>query len=133
LVAKLLTDMPGASEYFLGSVVSYSNAVKQSAVGVRGDSLAVHGAVSEQVAREMAEGGRNTLATDYCVSVTGIAGPHGGTAEKPVGLVYISIAGPAGVAVREFHFGSDWPREAIRMRTALMALDLLRRTLLQAG
>jgi nicotinamide-nucleotide amidase len=136
LIGKYLTDTPGSSRYFLGGVVSYSNAAKQHLLGVEPGLLANHGAVSEPVARAMALGAHRAFGSDYALAVTGVAGPTGGSTEKPVGLVYIAVAAPADVTVREFRFGTDPPRNVIRVRAARSALDLLRRELLageQAG
>ena len=88
----MLTDIPGSSEYLLGSVVSYSNEAKANVINVSEDSLKKYGAVSEQVAREMAAGVRDLFSTTIGVGITGIAGPGGGSSEKPVGLVYMAIA-----------------------------------------
>ena len=104
LVTSRLTDIAGSSAYVMGSVVSYSNEVKEKLVGVQHATLAAHGAVSEETAREMAEGVRRAVGTDVGLATTGIAGPGGGTAEKPVGLVYTAASGPWGTVVRENHF-----------------------------
>jgi len=130
LIGKYLTDVPGSSRYFLGGVVSYSNEAKQRLLGIAAEQLAAHGAVSEPVARAMAVGARTRFAGDYALAVTGIAGPTGGTQEKPVGFVYIAVAGPEEVQAQEFRFGSDAPREVIRERAARTALNLLRLKLL---
>jgi len=101
LLTSTLTDVAGSSAYVLGSVVSYSNEVKSALVGVKDQTLIEHGAVSEPTAREMAAGVRDLIHTDIGVSITGIAGPGGGTDEKPVGLTYIGLATPSGVQVKE--------------------------------
>lgn len=124
LVGRMITDVPGASDYFLGGVVSYANEVKQSALGVPADLLAEHGAVSEPVARAMAEGCRRTIGADWAVALTGIAGPTGGTDEKPVGLVYIALAGPSGTTVHRHVF--PYARQIVRRRAAAAALNHLR-------
>ncbi len=128
LIAKLLTDVSGSSEYFLGSVVAYSNNIKQRLLEVPRNLLEAHGAVSVQVAEAMATGVRKAIGTDYGLSITGIAGPTGGTPEKPVGLVYIGCANPDGVTTKKLNlFGT---RQRIRERSATIALDLLRKTIL---
>ena len=107
LVAHTLTNIPGSSAYFRGGVVSYSNEVKMKVLGVKRETLEQYGAVSEQTAREMAEGVKNLMEVDVAVATTGIAGPGGGTPEKPVGLVYIGLATPEGVEVKRFLFNGD--------------------------
>jgi len=130
LIAKMITDIPGASEYFLGGFVCYSNALKQSVLGVSKKVLTDFGAVSEQAAREMSAGAIKASGADWSISVTGIAGPAGRTDEKPVGLVYISIANAEGISnVREFRFG-NLGRDTVRQRSAVAALSLLRKSLL---
>ena len=99
-IANRVTNVPGASVVLLAGLVTYSNAAKQKFLGVRAETLARHGAVSEAVAREMAEGARQQTQADYALSVTGIAGPSGGTPEKPVGTVFIGLAGPSGTVIR---------------------------------
>ncbi len=98
-LAHRVTNVPGASKIFLGGVVAYSNEVKRKFLGVRAVTLARHGAVSEAVAREMAEGARKKFGADYTIAVTGIAGPSGGTKAKPVGTVFIAVAGASGTVV----------------------------------
>jgi nicotinamide-nucleotide amidase len=123
-IANRITNVPGASAVFLGGFVTYSNATKQSALGVSAESLAAHGAVSEAVAREMAEGARRRTGADYALSVTGIAGPAGGTEAKPVGTVFIGFASAEGsLAVRQFN---PFDRETFKSVTATQALELLR-------
>jgi nicotinamide-nucleotide amidase len=129
LVAARLTSVPGASEAFEGSVVSYANAVKEAQLGVASSTLAAHGAVSAETAAEMAAGVRARLAVDVGVAVTGIAGPDGGTPEKPVGLVYLHAETPETGHGIEFSFPSD--RETIRARATVAALHLVRRLLSQ--
>jgi PncC family amidohydrolase len=94
LIGDMVTDIPGSSDYFLGGVIAYSNQAKQGVLGVRPGTLAVLGAVSEETALQMARGARRLFGADYALSVTGIAGPSGGTRQKPVGLVYIALVGP---------------------------------------
>jgi nicotinamide-nucleotide amidase len=127
LLAKRLTDVAGSSAYFKEGLVTYSNESKERLLGVPRDLLLEHGAVSEIVARKMADGVRKLSGSDYGLSVTGIAGPDGGTEEKPVGLVFIGFS-DAGGAVAEKLDLSAWARsrEAIRERSANRALDLLR-------
>ncbi len=119
-----LTARPGSSAYVLGGVISYSDPVKRDVLGVDPGLLRRHGAVSAPVAERMAAGARELVASDWALSITGIAGPGGGTPEKPVGLVYVGLAGPDGVAAREHRLRGD--REAIRQRSVAMALHALR-------
>jgi PncC family amidohydrolase len=123
LIAHRLTNVAGSSAYFLGGVVSYSNDAKVALLGVSEASLAAHGAVSEEVAREMVEGARARFGADYATACTGIAGPSGGTPEKPVGLVYIGVAGPKGTRVERCRFDGD--RTRIKEQTADRALGLV--------
>jgi PncC family amidohydrolase len=123
LVAATLTEVPGSSGYFLGGVVSYSDGLKASLLGVPAATLKAHGAVSAQVARAMAEGCRSRLAASLAVSITGIAGPDGGSAAKPIGLTYLAVASDAGVDVRRFQFAGD--RGAVRLAAAAEALGWL--------
>ena len=128
LVAKRLTDIPGSSDYFLGGVVAYSNPLKTALLDVEPALLDEHGAVSEEVAAAMAVGVRRRLGADCAISTTGIAGPGGGSAEKPIGLVYIGTALGDDVQVRSYTMFRS--REEIRTRTAQTALDLFRRRFL---
>lgn len=123
LLAGRLTIVPGASAVFQGGVVAYANEVKQRLLGVHAATLERYGAVSEQTAMEMAAGAREALGVDYAVSVTGIAGPGGGTAEKPVGLVYIGVVGPEAGRVTRSVFPGD--RESVRAQSVDAALNLL--------
>lgn len=127
-LAHRLTNVPGASAVFRAGLVTYSNAAKERLLGVRAETLAHHGAVSEAVAREMAEGARRVNETDYAVAVTGIAGPGGGSAAKPVGTVFLALAS-ARATVAEHHLNL-WDRETFKQVTANQALDLLRRAVL---
>ena len=123
-IAHQLTNVPGASAVFLGGVVAYSNAAKRKFLGVRAETLAAHGAVSEAVACEMAEGARERFSADFAIGVTGIAGPDGGTKEKPVGTVFIGLAGEFGTVVeRKFN---PFERERFKEVTAAQALEMLR-------
>jgi nicotinamide-nucleotide amidase len=127
MVAARLTGVPGASAVFKGGVVAYANEVKESGLGVPATTLERYGAVSAETALAMAEGARERLGADVAVSVTGIAGPDGGTPEKPVGLVHYAAVGPDGHLVQEFNVPGD--RDAIRKRSAVMSLHLVRRLL----
>lgn len=124
LIAGALTAIPGSSDVVLGGLVTYSNAAKMALAGVPETVLASHGAVSEPVARAMAEGGRGALAATLAVSVTGVAGPGGGSAAKPVGLVHFACSGPAGTVHREMRFG-PLSRDEIRRLSVLTALAML--------
>jgi nicotinamide-nucleotide amidase len=128
LVSSELGEIPGASKVFAGSIVSYSNQVKTDVLGVSEDIIAEHGAVSEACARSMAENCRTLMKTDLAVSLTGIAGPDGGTPEKPVGLVYVAVSDAKGTIVTSFHSGGN--RMRIRRVAALQAFNLLRKRLL---
>ncbi len=123
LVAHTITEVPGSSGYFLGGVVSYADELKQALLDVPADLLAAHGAVSAQVARAMASAARDRLRASVGVSVTGIAGPDGGTAEKPVGLTYVGVADDRGVDVRRYHWPGD--RASNKRASARAALELL--------
>lgn len=126
LVATMLTDIPGTSAFFKEGWVTYSNEAKMKQLGVPQEVLDAHGAVSEETARFMAQGARREANTDWAISITGIAGPDGGTPEKPVGLVYVAVAGADGTTVKQFHFHGD--RQQIRIRSAKNALySLLKR------
>lgn len=121
-VAARLTALAGASAYYAGGVVSYSNEVKESALGVCHETLVAHGAVSEETVREMAEGVRQRLGTDYAVATTGIAGPDGGTLEKPVGTVWIAVAGPNGTTTRLLHCPGRRPQVVDRTCNEILGL-----------
>jgi len=123
LIAHRLTNVPGISEFFLGGVVAYSNKAKSDLLSVNTETVAVEGAVSESVARQMAEGVRTRLRADLGVGVTGIAGPGGGTEAKPVGLVYVAVAGANGTRVTRNLFSGT--REEIKNQTADTAMRML--------
>lgn len=122
-LADAITDVAGSSDYFLGGIVSYANRAKEQLLGVDPQLLATRGAVSEPVALQMAEGVRRALGTDIGVGITGIAGPTGGSAEKPVGLVYVAVAAPDVQEVRRYLWSGD--RIANKRRSVLAALELL--------
>jgi nicotinamide-nucleotide amidase len=130
LVGARLTEVPGASDAYLGGVVSYSNQAKETLLGVAHDLLVEHGAVSEQVAAAMAQGARNQLEADWGIGITGVAGPSGGTEEKPVGLVHWAVAGPGSSWADNRVFPGD--RSIVREWSTNAALDLLRRRLLES-
>ena len=130
LVAARLTDIPGSSDVFRGAVVAYADDVKIARLGVGEAVLAAHGAVSAEAAAAMARGALGALGVDVAVSITGIAGPDGGTEEKPVGLVYLHAVGPDGELARRLDFPGD--RETIRTRAAVAALHLVRRLVTKA-
>jgi len=127
MIGARLTAVPGSSQYFAGGFITYSNQLKRELLGVPAETLESFGAVSPETAEAMATGARQRAGSTYAVSITGVAGPDGGTPEKPVGLVYLGIAGPEGNAVTQRRFIGD--RERIRVFTTQAALDLLRRTL----
>ena len=131
-IGKRLTDIPGASQFFKGGIIAYSNDIKKEVLGVNPQLLEKYGAVSEPVAREMSEKVHRLFRTDWAIAVTGIAGPTGGTAQKPVGLVYIAVTGPTGTRVTRELFNnipSDHPfksdREFIRNSTVIRALQFI--------
>jgi nicotinamide-nucleotide amidase len=128
LVSEMLTRTPGSSATFIGGIIAYSNQVKESDLGVSSETLRTHGAVSGQTVCEMALGVRAKLKATYGVSISGIAGPDGGTEEKPVGTFYVGVAGPNGVFDYKVTYMSD--RRGIRTYAAHVALDLVRRTVL---
>ena len=128
LLAQRITGVPGASDYFQGGVVAYANEAKTALLGVPADVIEAHGAVSEPVARAMAEGVRERLAADFGVATTGISGPGGGSEEKPVGTVWIAVADGATTHAECFLFPFD--RDRHRMLTSQVALDWIRRSLL---
>jgi nicotinamide-nucleotide amidase len=130
-IADQLTAIPGASVWFPGGAVVYANRMKEAWVGVDAATLAAHGAVSEAVAREMAEGVRAVSGATWGLSVTGIAGPSGGSEEKPVGLVFTALAGPSGTQVQRHRFSGD--REQVRTSSAAAALEMVRLALLEAS
>src|SRR5579884_110233 len=131
LVAARITDQPGSSDYFVGGYVTYNEAQKREILGVPKEILAEHSAVSEPVATAMAKGALQRSGANYAISVTGYAGPDGGTDFNPVGTVYIGIAGPRGIEVKRIRHGGD--RQRIRTLAAQSALDQLRKILLKAG
>ena len=126
MIAQQITAIPGVSSCFLGGVVSYANAAKVGLLGVPAELIESHGAVSGEVAEAMARGVRERFGADVGVSVTGIAGPSGGTPEKPVGLVYLGLATADAVESRRFDIGPDQPREVIRARAAKYAMNWAR-------
>ena len=129
LVGKTLTDLGGSSGYYQGGIISYANSVKERVLGVSSDTLATHGAVSEETATEMVEGVFPVLRTDYAIATTGIAGPGGGSQEKPVGLVYIGIGTPRGITVHKEIFIGD--RTSIRNSVAERAIQYIYKELIE--
>jgi nicotinamide-nucleotide amidase len=129
-VSHLITGVPGSSAYYTGGVVSYANAVKMEELGIPSDMLELNGAVSKPVVERMAMGVREALRTDWSVALSGVAGPDGGTAEKPVGTVWMAVAGPDGVRSHDGFFPGS--RDLVIRRSALAALNLLRLRLLRS-
>ena len=121
-IAALITSVPGSSEYFNGGIVAYSNEIKQDLLHVSAETLARHGAVSRETVVEMVKGAMKTLKTDCAVATSGIAGPGGGTAEKPVGLVYVAVSSAKGTTVKEYRFKAS--RSTIKLRSAMRALSM---------
>jgi nicotinamide-nucleotide amidase len=130
LFSQRITAVPGSSDYFLGAAITYSNALKTQLVGVPEAMLAEHGAVSEPVARAMAEGVRRALGGDWGVGITGVAGPGGGSEAKPVGTVHLAVAGPRDGEVEHRHVRLPGDRERVRRFSTQMVLEMLRRRLL---
>ncbi len=130
-LSHLITSVPGSSAYYIGGVVSYANAVKMEELGIPSDMLELNGAVSQPVVERMASGVRTALRTTWSVALSGVAGPDGGTPEKPVGTVWIAVAGPDGVHATKVYLPGT--RELVIRRSAIAALDLLRRRLLAMG
>ena len=128
-LAHLITSVPGSSEYFRGTVVSYDNGIKENVLGVSASDLASVGAVSREVVEQMAQGVRRLMGTDFALATSGIAGPGGGSAEKPVGTVWMAVASEKGVVSQKCFFGNAGGRSRVIARSALRALDLLRRQL----
>lgn len=129
-ISHLITSIPGSSKCYKGSLVAYSNEIKENQLGVPGDIIKEHGAVSPQVAKAMAESALKLFNTDYAISVTGIAGPSGGTKDKPVGLVYIGIANKDGAISKKYLFGDR--RERNITRSAVTSLNMLRKEIKKA-
>jgi nicotinamide-nucleotide amidase len=129
-LSHLITSVPGSSAYFKGSIISYSNEIKRDILNVRELNLKKHGAVSEYVVNDMAVNTLGLFEVDYSVAVSGIAGPDGGTPEKPVGTVWIAVATPTRIATREFHFG-NFGRDRVIQCSAIAALNMLRLELLR--
>ena len=126
-IAHMVTSIPGSSEYFKGSVTAYSNEIKTSMLGVNEEIILAHGAVSKQVVEQMALGARERFKTDYAIATSGIAGPDGGTKEKPVGTTWIAVAGPKKLISKKFSLGEHRERNIIK--ASLFALNMLRRTM----
>lgn len=131
LISHLLTNVPGSSDYYKGSVTAYSNETKIRLVGVKAATINKYGAVSPQVAEEMAQGGRRVLVVDICLADTGVAGPGGATAEKPVGLFYIGLSHQAGTHSRKLLLKDD--REQNKRAAAEAALAWLKEYLTGLG
>lgn len=128
-ISSLITSVPGCSKYFKGSVVAYSNEIKNKILHVKNQLIAKHGAVSKEVAESMAAGVRELLSSDYSIATTGIAGPDGGTAEKPAGTTWIAVAGPDGISSQLFRYSDERNRNI--NRSSYAALNLLRKKLLK--
>jgi len=127
LLSERLTRVPGSSNYFVGGAVCYSNKLKTKLVGVPAELMEQNGAVSKPVAQALAEGIRKRAGASIGIGITGVAGPGGGTPEKPVGLVFVALADERGTEIREFRFPGD--RERVRLWSAQMALEAIRRRL----
>ena len=123
LLSSTLTDIPGSSEYFLGSIVAYANGVKRSELGVKEATLKKYGAVSKETAGEMAQGVKKALGADVSAAITGIAGPGGGSPEKPVGLVFIAVSRGRATTVQRFVFKGT--RKSIKKQSAEAALSMI--------
>ncbi len=128
MIAQLVTSVPGSSAYYKGSIIAYAYEAKTRHLGVKEETLTKYGAVSEEAVREMAKGAKEKFSVDYAIAVSGIAGPGGGMEGKPVGTVWIALAGPKGVYAKKFLFGDNRARNI--QRTAITALALLRKMIL---
>ena len=127
-ISHLITSIPGSSNYFTGSLIAYSNHIKINHLGVRAHTIKNFGAVSEECVKEMAAGIKAHFQTDFSVSTTGIAGPDGATPEKPVGLVWLAVAGPLGIVTRKIMANGE--RLSVIERTTIVAFDMLRKAIL---
>jgi nicotinamide-nucleotide amidase len=123
-ISNLISEVPGASDYFTGSIIAYSNTIKQNVLGVEENSLVKHGAVSQQVVKAMAQGVRKIMGTDYSIATSGIAGPEGGTTKKPIGTIWIAVSSPQKTICKKFSLGMD--RERNILRGSITALNMLR-------
>jgi len=130
-LSHLITSLPGSSQFFEGSIVSYSNVVKRDILNVREQNLKKHGAVSEMVVTDMAINVMSLFETDYTIATSGIAGPGGGTVEKPMGLVWVAVATPTRVVTQKFLFGKNGGREIIIKKAASSALNMLRKEIMK--
>ncbi|HTG36436.1 MAG TPA: competence/damage-inducible protein A [Thermoanaerobaculia bacterium] len=130
LFSQRITAVPGSSDYFLGAAITYSNGLKTQLVGVPAEMIAEHGAVSEPVARAMAEGARRVLGSDWAVGITGVAGPGGGSEAKPVGTVHLAVAGPSDGEVEHRQLRLPGDRDRVRRFSTQIVLEMLRRRLL---
>jgi nicotinamide-nucleotide amidase len=128
LISHLITNVPGSSDYYKGAITAYSNETKVTAVGIKESTIKKYGAVSHQVAEEMAQGGKKVLAVDICIADTGIAGPSGATPGKPIGLFYIGLSHQVGTYSQEHHFHGD--REQNKRDAAKAALTWLKEYLI---
>jgi nicotinamide-nucleotide amidase len=127
LLSKMLTDISGSSNYFTYGWITYSNEAKITQLNVQSDLIEQHGAVSEQVAKAMAQGARKWADSDFAIAITGIAGPTGGTEQKPLGLVYICVSYDGGCDIKQCFF--TFSRQYVRLRAAHTALNMLRQRL----
>ncbi|MEA3443872.1 MAG: CinA family protein, partial [Bacteroidota bacterium] len=126
-IAHYFTSVAGSSDYFTGSIVAYSNEIKERVLGVKSESLVKHGAVSRAVVEEMADSARKLLNTDYAIATSGIAGPGGGTIEKPVGTTWIAVASSKEIIAKKFMMGDH--RERNIEKSTISAIDMLRRSI----
>ena len=131
LVSHRLTNIPGSSDYFICGFVTYSDSTKKTVLGVGQDLLARYGAVSAPVVKAMARGAKRLAGADFALALSGVAGPTGGSREKPVGLVYIALESPAGTKVAEYRFQGE--RAAVKNQSAREALLMLKGALLEGG
>jgi nicotinamide-nucleotide amidase len=129
MISHEITSVSGSSEWFKGGVIAYSNEIKEKVLGVNSQVLTEYGAVSEQVVRKMADGVCKLMGTEYGIATSGIAGPSGGTSDKPVGLVWIAVAGPNATVACVYNFANNRERNIIR--ASLTALDMLRLMMLK--